>query len=399
VILNAANATAGADAGGTVWFDNVQVWDQTTTGQTSMPYCELRFPQSPAQLVISGIQGDLPTPALAAFGTYVTSLGNGSTLTFYLGRRAQAHAATVLVENTWLDSGGYPQLDTTSYGGWTVVTPSGASAATLYPLSRGSFNGGYTVAAVQGTYHYLTRTKTSQTAANIGNITVNAYAVDGNNAVYDNLYSIAGSTLKPITSSNTWTPADTGQVQFPLSPAGGILGSPALPTSMGGPLLAFPSATWWDATSGGSTFTGNWGALLPVDGGVLAGTVINPTGGGVNQVVSNSWLWGASDPLLVPPGGPCAWRYMEYRDTSGDPALALPPWAFATGGAGAMSDIRMSINPAADPYLILDPSLSTTTTQVNAGVNQGVGLVADQNGAIYSWALEVQYSPLYLYPR
>ena len=42
-----------------------------------MPYCELRFPASPAQLVVSGLLGDLPAPAHLAWGTYLASLPTG----------------------------------------------------------------------------------------------------------------------------------------------------------------------------------------------------------------------------------------------------------------------------------------------------------------------------------
>ncbi|MGH2486283.1 MAG: hypothetical protein ACRDHE_09745, partial [Ktedonobacterales bacterium] len=71
LLLSAVDSTSGS-VNGTVWWDNVQVWNETTTGQTSMPYCELRFPAAPCQLVVSGLLGDLPAPAWLAFGTYLT---------------------------------------------------------------------------------------------------------------------------------------------------------------------------------------------------------------------------------------------------------------------------------------------------------------------------------------
>lgn len=83
----ALRITDTASAGETVWFDNVQVWDVPATGQASMPYCELRFPQSPCTLIISGLQGDLPAPVHLALGTQVSAWGPGSTPVYAAGRR------------------------------------------------------------------------------------------------------------------------------------------------------------------------------------------------------------------------------------------------------------------------------------------------------------------------
>ncbi|HEX9036959.1 MAG TPA: hypothetical protein VF808_08215, partial [Ktedonobacterales bacterium] len=126
---------AGESANGTVWWDNAQVWDQTQTGigggPGGMPYCELRFPQSPAQLIVSGLLGDLPAPCMLALGTYVASMAVGTALNWALGRRGQASANGLLV--------GAPQgfqspntgssvpatsavLDASSYGGYYLAT-------------------------------------------------------------------------------------------------------------------------------------------------------------------------------------------------------------------------------------------------------------------------------------
>ncbi len=86
VLLGAQDSTTGS-ANGTVAFDNAQVWNVTTTGQASMPYCELRSPNSPAQLVVSGLLGDLPAPAYVACGTYLASWAAGSLLSLLAGRR------------------------------------------------------------------------------------------------------------------------------------------------------------------------------------------------------------------------------------------------------------------------------------------------------------------------
>ncbi len=126
---------AGESAGATVWFDNAQCWDQTATGAATMPYCELRFPQAPAQLLVSGLLGDLPAPAAALIGTYLASWPLGSSLTWALARRGSASAAALLVGG----SAGYQPanpggatpsiaaaLDSASYGGYYLTTTLGA---------------------------------------------------------------------------------------------------------------------------------------------------------------------------------------------------------------------------------------------------------------------------------
>src|SRR5260221_8514310 len=113
----------GASANATVWFDNVQVWDQTTTGAASMPYCELRFPQSPAQLLVSGLVGDMETPALAAFAPFSPSCAPGATFSFAVGRRAQASANAQLVVADVTNQALGPVktvLDSGSYGGYYI---------------------------------------------------------------------------------------------------------------------------------------------------------------------------------------------------------------------------------------------------------------------------------------
>ncbi|MGH2502745.1 MAG: hypothetical protein ACRDID_09555, partial [Ktedonobacterales bacterium] len=84
---------------------------------------------------------------------------------------------------------------------------------------------------------------------------------------------------------------------------------------------------------------------------------------------------------------------------------ALPSPAQAGGGPGTSSTGVINVNSGADPQLLLDPTLSMasisspTTAAGGAGVNQLAGYVADNNGAVLPLAVEVQYAPLYLYPR
>ncbi|HEX5571941.1 MAG TPA: hypothetical protein VFX31_11160, partial [Ktedonobacterales bacterium] len=114
------------------------------------------------------------------------------------------------------------------------------------------------------------------------------------------------------------------------------------------------------------------------------------------------WLWVYQDGLLL------------NRAALGDAAAAtyslesapLPNPGHAGGGPGTSATGAINVNSGADPALILDPTLSvaavanaTGTAAGGSGVNQLAGYVADNAGAVLPLYAEVQYSPLYLYPR
>jgi hypothetical protein len=135
---------------------------------------------------------------------------------------------------------------------------------------------------------------------------------------------------------------------------------------------------------------------LPIDGSLLVGLVNNPSNGGIT--VAGQWLWTYLDGLLV------------NRAAVGDAASAtysvesapLPNPARGAGGPGTSTTGVINVNRAADPYLILDPAVSlaaATSAAGGSGVNQLAGYVADQAGAVLPLHVELQYSPLYLYPR
>ncbi len=123
VSLRVADTNAGQSANGTVWWEKTQVWNVTQCG-ASMPYCELRFPQSPAQLLVTGLLGDLPAPASCALGGFLSSLPTGGSLQLVVGRRGQFSAGAALVGPTYgyygtaLSPQSTATLDATSYGGW-----------------------------------------------------------------------------------------------------------------------------------------------------------------------------------------------------------------------------------------------------------------------------------------
>ncbi len=118
VALRATDATTGS-VNGIITFDNAQVWNQANGA--SMPYCELAFAGGPAQLVVSGIAGDVPAPTSLALGTNV-SLAGGAALSWYVGRRALAgwNAQLVGAMNA-TGADGVKQvlvLDSSAYGGY-----------------------------------------------------------------------------------------------------------------------------------------------------------------------------------------------------------------------------------------------------------------------------------------
>ena len=377
--LQVTDTTAGGSASASVWFDNVQVWDQTATGQATMPYCELRLPQSPAQLVVSGLLGDIPAPAFVALGTYLASWPAGGTLALLLGRRAGAHPAARLIR--------YPlqpfapsatiTLDSGSYGGYLTRSPAASTSAQSNMVYVWPNPG-----AAVGTYHLIERAQTSQSAGNLGNVSARLAAFEGvaggigTQANFFNGY-VAGQ----LAASATWAQVDHGTLFAPIFTA----------ASLGDLSQQYESCygQWQDTTAGGSTFSFGVPWLLPVDADVLGATLINPTNGGA---LTAFWLWAYSDALgqNSGSGNGFAWGF------SGE-ATALPVPAHSVGGPGTQTTGQPSINPSASPYLTLDPQAGANTGA--PGVNQLVASLVDQSGALPPLHCEIQYTPIYLYPR
>ncbi len=74
----------------------------------------------------------------------------------------------------------------------------------------------------------------------------------------------------------------------------------------------------------------------------------------------------------------------------------MPNPAHAGGGPGTQTSGAININSGADPYLTLDPAQQLAG---NGGVNTLVGCVTDGSGTVLPLHLELQYTPLYLWPR
>ena len=384
VMLEVGDTNAGASANGTVWFDNVQCWDQTATGMLSMPYCETRFTQGPAQLLLSGIIGDLPAPAHLSLGTFLTSWPVSSTLSFALGRsgKSSANADLVGASNGWYGAILTPQsttvLDATSYGGYfakATVTSGGWNPRAFSPEAGDS----------PGTYHLLARFQTAQLLANLPNVAVRAVTQQrlqqwfGDTGGSDQLGSYFGPFSAPIVASNPWTVVDSGQVVLPPFAAGAL-------TDPNQTYLT-PRTHWADGTGGGSVCEINWQLLLPIDGSLVMGLLNNPSNafGGI----TNQWLWTYLDGLGVSLGLPASQGFSLETQPVAAPGKSA-------GGPGTRTTGIINLNSGADPYLILDPTLEVNG---GAGINQLAGYLADGAGAVLPLHSVVQYSPLYLYPR
>jgi hypothetical protein len=378
VALRVVDASGGG-AGGTVWFDSAQCWNISATGQSAMPYCELRFPQSPAQLLVTGLEGDLPAPTFLAFGTWLQSWPTGSTLSYAIGRRARAtHNAGLAAPSigyfgTALSPQSFAYLDASSYGGYYVrasVTSSGWNPRAF----------SFTPADAPGVYHLFGRFLTEQAQGNLGNVRARAVtqqrlqpwygATDGSDVVG----TYYGPLSAPVTASGAWTVEDAGQVDVPPF-AQGALTDPAK-------TYLTPRTQWSDLTSGGSQCRQGWQMLLPVDDALLVGTAQNAAN--ALYGVSNGWFWCYSDGL----GERAAWTF----SVEGTP---LPAPARGGGGPGTQSTGTISLNPAADARLTLDPG------QQSSGIafNQFAAYITDDAATVLPLYAEIVYAPLYLYPR
>jgi hypothetical protein len=361
-----------------------------------MPYCELRFAQSPAQLLLTGLLGDLPTPASLAWGTYLTSWATGATLGYAIGRRAQSSALAKLVGASLGDSRAAaspqstPTLDAGSYGGYAI-------AALVNPgWNPRAFS--FAPSDALGVFHLLSRFQSAQSAGNLANVQTRVVTQQkraawwGSLTNLDQLGAYFGPWSAPLSASATWTPCDAGQASVPALPVGAL-------TDLTASFLT-PRTQWEDTTAGGSTCHCNWQLLLPIDGALLVGVVNNPANAPFG--VTTQWLWVYHDGLLLNRAGvgdSAATTYSLETTPSANPG-------HGGGGPGTQGTGVINVNSGADPTLILDPTLAVAAVSTavgvaagGSGVNQLAGYVADGVGAVLPLHAEIAYSPLSLYPR
>jgi hypothetical protein len=397
--IRAADTTvAGESANATVWADNALLWNQTATGMTSMPWCDLRAVVSPATLVVSGLLGDLPSPAFLALGAYISSitgggsLPSGGALSFYLGRKGVSSPRALLVNGS---QGAYPA----SFTPQSIAAPDSGSYGGLY--TQATVSGGWnprffsgTAADAAGSYHLLARVKSDQTSPAIQQVkfrVVNVQQTDpwvGLVSGTDLVGQWAGGSVAPLATPSAWAVVDAGPCALPPFP-GGALSDPTK-------LYLIPRAQWTDGSGGSAAGYTNWQALLPVDGSLLVATINNPGNSGIG--VTNQWVYAYADGLLLNRAGASdgpSWAYSLESKPQPNPAGAA-------GGAGTQTSGAVNVNSGADPYLLLDPQqsgLGGASTQ--PGVNQIVAIIADASttASVLPCFAEVSYAPLYLEPR
>lgn len=405
--LRGVDAVSGASANGQVWWDNAQAWDVTRTGVAAgaMPYCELRFAQSPAQLVVSGLEGDLPCPALLQWGTYLASFGPGSQLSYAVGRRGSVSAGAQLVGpaigyyGTAFSPVGQLVVDPTAYGGVSVA------ASVQNPNTWRPRGFSPTVAEAAGVYHLLTRFRSLDPTP--GAVQVRARTDEALHPWYLDVNQLGtlgvywGPWVNPL-SGNGWTVCDAGQVRVPAFPAGAL----SDPTQR----YAIPLGEWNTASGTPVESDANWLALLPVDGSVVLGQVRNAANSAAPAVTA-SYLWAYVDGLLTSRAGEGVSGVGAWGGSDGPSAtysvegVALPNAAHAGGGPGTQGTATVNVNGGGDPSLTLDPTLLLPGAGGGGvvgggGINQLVGYVADAASATpLSLAVELAYTPLYVWPR
>ncbi len=370
--------TAGASAGATIWFDNVQCWPDAL-GAT-MPYCELRHNASPALLMVSGLQGDVPAPALVAVGTQPPSgnLATGASVSLFAGRRSQSTWLPSLVGPSFASapdgSTSFYVLDPLAYAGYHTAYR-GASYYAALSLSG-------TIANQAGVFHQMLRSRTQETMPGNALLQVDCYellsAWLGLASYQDRLSVYQTPQVNPWSSVNIWGMVDGGQVAVPLAPL-----SPSTdPTQIYATTLA-------QSTNSVVGMDVDWVGMVPTDTEVVAAQLVNSS----STAALNGWLWLYFDGQARDVTGmsSATWSLEPY---------AAPNVAHAGGAPGTAAGPAPGLNLAGDAAISLDPQLSTTNNGVTTmGVNQFVFALSDSNGDVVPVAVRVTYTPRYLYVR
>lgn len=352
------DSTTGS-ANGTLWVDNAQCWDVTATGMATMAYHELRFPQSPGQLVTSGLEGDIQAPAVVMASAFEASLGTGHNMYAWIGRRAQSTATIQMVGPT---PGGAPTLDATAYGGQTQL-------ANLGPLMLSSLQ-------ETGIYHVLGRAQTANGAPTGVWIAEQVYQYL-NGAPSQVAATWQGPQAFQFTAANTWTTVDLNVMVLPPSALGSL--SDATKSS------SYISTT--SGGSGGSQLTVNTVALLPVDSELFLGRL--QVNSNYSTAITNQWVY-------------LYWDGQAGATTYSVESTPVPNAAHSVanflGGASVFTPatVALVVNPTGSTVPQVDP---TVNTSLAAGVNQYLAHISDDLGAVLPIAVDIIYSPLYLFPR
>ncbi len=363
--ITAYDLTAGASAGAILLLDNAQLWQ--TAFAAAMPYCELRFPAAPAELLLSGIQGDVAAPALYSFGVAPAggTLAAGNSIYIFAGRRSVAGKADQLCGTAALSNldGAtvYYTTDVTAFGG--IYGSFRGAAANYAPMAPTG-----TAADLAGVYHVFIRARMNDTPYTAQNIIPGAYLLNEPWLGSSRLNALAlyqGAAVFPFTDG-TWCVADAGQISAPPSPA---------------VLKAQLDSLWGTAYAQCASASINgmdvdWIALLPVDGETLALVLQNPTGG----TAIPGWIFLYCDGLGEYAGysAGTAWSYAN---------APIPAAETSGGGPGTMQMYTPSALSVGDQRMQADP---------RSAVNEIVVIAADTAGNPLPIYTRVEYAPLYI---
>lgn len=375
VALRVEDGTAGASAGATVWFDNVSSWDATQTGQTAMPYCELRNMLAPAQFMVSGVIGDMPAPALLMVGS-TPNLAAAGKLNIIIGRRltpgwrAKLVRAAVVYNPSAVNN--ITALDSTAYAGYRVA----------YAGASGNYEPMFTSGNVfdyLGQFHLFTRAQvldgspTTQAVTPLNYSELGKYVPLQTATTSPRLGLYEGAAVTPFPDNTAFHVFDMGYVPSP----------PFAITALTDPSQTQETFAFLGTTESTGMYV-DWGVAMPEDGEILVLQFINQTAG----PPLNYWLWFYADGQV----GTVNW-------SSEIDAIANP--IHSGGGAGAGS-IAPAINSFGDGVPYVDPlaaTLYSPTAVPQAGVQQYGVLVYDNTNTMQPVAMDVVYSPRYLWPR
>lgn len=375
--------TAGESQGGVVWFDNAQCWNATYTNSLSMPYCELRYPQSVASLMVSGLVGQLKAPAQFSLGfapVAIDSFAPGNTAQLLLGRRAAPTTGFPLVATPYSASSTLvTQIgDGSAYGG--VLLGGFLNNAGAFAEFNANPGGLPSVAQAAGAYHVFAQAVSFDASLPTTSVRTwtDIYSGSALNGLGTKLSEAYGAFAYPFPSSGVWGLIDIGQLILP----------PFVPSALADQTQQFIYLLYEYLGSSGTTYVSDVGVMimLPVDAETYLAQVVNASNSTVTvSGASGQWLYVYLDGVT-----PASVYSIE--------ASAIPNPTHSGGSVGSLSTGAISVNPTGDPYLRLDP----TTTLPNSGglgVNEFALAYLESTNNFTGLAVDVAYTPQYLFPR
>jgi len=338
-----------------------------------MPYCEMAFASAPGQVMLSGLLGDVVAPCQVMIGTLPSggSIAPGASLVVYAGRRAQAGAGAQLVGVPYVSApdgvNDSMSSDSLSYAGYRAV----------YKNVAGDYEPPFVSGLVSdyaGMYHLLVRVLDRDGSPASINLRADSYLLQspwfGNAAKTDRLGVYLSPFVFPFANAS-FTLVDVGLLAIPMFG----LATNADPTQIYATVAA-------QSTNAAVEMDYDWGALVPVDGDVLAATW-QPT----YNVTFSGWIWMYFDGLAVLNAGQTAVGWSLEPGPLPNPAHA---------GGGVWASVAPGVTSVGDAVPRVDPQVNTASAN---GVNQWVVVVTDNAANVLPMICVVTYAPLYLQLR